>query len=69
MGAADEYTVRAGGIATFPVLANDAIPKVIRSTSRRPERTSPTPGATGVCSSPDGELRYEAPERPATPSS
>lgn len=62
---ADEYTVRAGGIVTFPVLTNDSDPDGDALDIEAPPEDQPEAARDGrLFLSDDGLLRYEAPERP-----
>lgn len=61
----DEYTVRAGGIAVLPVLANDSDPDGDPLTVGAPPDDQPDAATDGrLFLSPDGQLRYEAPTAP-----
>ena len=61
--AADEYTVRAGGIVTFPVLTNDTDPDGDALEVEPPPADQPDAARDGrLFLSEDGLLRYEAPE-------
>ena len=61
--AADEYTVRAGGIVTFPVLTNDTDPDGDALEVEPPPTDQPDATRDGrLFLSEDGLLRYEAPE-------
>lgn len=63
--AADEYTVRAGGIVAFPVLSNDTDPDGDALTVEAPPVDQPEAKTEGqLFLSDDGQLRYEAPDRP-----
>lgn len=59
----DEFTVRAGGIAVFPVLTNDTDPEGDPLTIMEPEPPR-NPDVDGRLFLTGGELRYEAPRRP-----
>mgnify|MGYP000612919319 CR=1 FL=1 len=60
---ADEYTVRAGGIATFPVLTNDSDPDGDAIEIEPPGMDQPDAASKGrLFLSADGQLRYEAPD-------
>ncbi|MGV3759408.1 MAG: Ig-like domain-containing protein, partial [Actinomycetota bacterium] len=61
--APDEYTVRAGGIVTFPVLSNDSDPDGDALTVEPPPAEQPDAERDGrLFLSQDGLLRYEAPD-------
>jgi hypothetical protein len=63
--AADEYTVRAGGIVTFPVLTNDSDPDGDGLSIEPPPLDQTDVERDGqLYLSDDGLLRYEAPDRP-----
>lgn len=63
--AADEYTVRAGGIVTFPVLSNDSDPDGDALEVEPPPDDQGDVGRDGrLFLGEDGLLRYEAPDRP-----
>lgn len=63
--APDEYTVRAGGIVSFPVLTNDSDPDGDAIAIEAPPLEQPQAGEDGrLFLSDDGLLRYEAPARP-----
>ncbi|MDE0805101.1 MAG: Ig-like domain-containing protein, partial [Acidimicrobiales bacterium] len=63
--AADEFTVRAGGIVTFPVLTNDSDPDGDALEIEPPADDQPDAASDGrLFLSSDGLLRYEAPDRP-----
>jgi hypothetical protein len=58
----DEYTVRAGGVSTLPVLANDSDPDGDRLTVQAPDEEQRDVRQNGrLFLSSDGDLRYEAP--------
>lgn len=58
----DEYTVRAGGVSTLPVLANDSDPDGDRLTVQAPDEAQRDVRQNGrLFLSSDGDLRYEAP--------
>lgn len=60
--APDEYTVRAGGIVTFPVLTNDSDPDGDALSIEPPPEDQPDADRVGrLFLSEDGLLRYEAP--------
>ncbi len=59
----DEYTVRAGGIASLPVLTNDSDPDGDALEIEAPPQDQPDADRDGrLFLSDDGQLRYEAPE-------
>lgn len=61
---ADEFTVRAGGIVTFPVLTNDSDPDGDALDIEPPPADQPDVDRDGrLFLSDDGLLRYEAPDR------
>ncbi|QGG93634.1 Ig-like domain-containing protein [Actinomarinicola tropica] len=61
--APDEYTVRAGGIVTFPVLTNDSDPDGDALSVEPPPQDQPDADEVGrLFLSEDGLLRYEAPD-------
>lgn len=63
--AADEYTVRAGGIVTFPVLSNDSDPDGDGLSVEPPPAQQRQVGRDGRLYLDDaGLLRYEAPDQP-----
>ncbi|MDE0805023.1 MAG: Ig-like domain-containing protein, partial [Acidimicrobiales bacterium] len=62
--AADEFTVRAGGIVTFPVLTNDSDPDGDALEIEPPPADQPDAATDGrLFLSQDGLLRYEAPDQ------
>lgn len=62
---ADEFTVRAGGIVTFPVLTNDSDPDGDALEIEPPLEDQADVDRDGrLFLSDDGQLRYEAPDRP-----
>lgn len=61
----DEYTVRAGGVVTLPVLANDSDPDADPITVVAPSEDQPDAARQGrLYLSHDDQLRYEAPTTP-----
>lgn len=61
----DEFTVRAGGIASLPVLANDSDPDADPISVVAPPADQPDATMDGrLFLAPDGQLRYEAPTTP-----
>lgn len=62
---ADEYTVRAGGVVTLPVLTNDSDPDGDAIEIEPPPARQDTAARDGLLFlSEDGTLRYEAPSTP-----